>query len=210
MIDPFEYPDEVLWELSDPNYDYDLAEESAFHSKGLGVCENSEGEGADYSSSEFDRLDILGDFKSYEELKDYQKYLSRFYEENYPSKVTKVYWIYVQSNKKYRKSTKFSGKWLLFIPEEHIDAAWDQVKDATEKGLLGGSSKVSTKLGYRGSEYVICVHTYNWKDEYDVIRIRENLRDLGFEKPIPYKTDEDTIKRKYAKNGDKNLAKYYI
>jgi hypothetical protein len=96
----------------------------------------------------------------------------------------------------------------LFIPEKHIDAAWQQVKDALENGQLGKRAKVSTKFGKRSDDYVICVYTYSWKDEKDVTRIREVLRDLGFTRPIPYKTDEDTLKGKYFQPG-KPLSKYY-
>lgn len=202
MIDPFEYPDEVLWELSDPNIDYDLIEESAYHSRQIGIYENTDGSVNDY-----------GDKKNktayHEELKSYQKHLAESFKESAPSKATHVYWIYAESTKKYKKSTPNSGKWLLFLKPEFIDAAWEQVKDATEQGLLGGQSKVSTKKGFKGSDFVICVYSYNWKDEKDVMRIRQELRELGFEKPIPYKTDADTLAGKYSSKGHKGISKYY-
>lgn len=104
------------------------------------------------------------------------------------------------------------GKWLVFVPEKFINAAWEQIKDATEKGLLGGSSKCSTLKGRKngpGSDYVCCVFTYDWRDEKDVMRVREALRELGFTKPLPYKTDADTIAGKYACKGAKKISKYW-
>jgi len=53
---------------------------------------------------------------------------------------------------------------------------------------------------------VICVYTYDWADEVDVRRIREELRRLGITWKIPYKADEDTIKGRYGKG----VSKYYL
>jgi hypothetical protein len=92
---------------------------------------------------------------------------------------------------------------------ECLNIAWEQIKDATEQGLLGGRSKVSTLKGEKGKEYVICVFTSDWKNEKDVMRVRDRLRELGFEKPLPYKTDADTIAKKYACKGDRKISKYW-
>jgi hypothetical protein len=127
-----------------------------------------------------------------------------------PTDCTKSWWLYAESRRKHKKATKNSGKWILFIPPEHINAAWEQIKDATEQGPLGGRAKCSTKKGWKGkgNDYVIIVYTYDYKDTTDVMRIREELRELGFTKPIPYKTDADTKAKKYAGCGQK-IAKYY-
>lgn len=146
----------------------------------------------------------------HEEIKRYQQSLSISSGEKIPSLAERVYWIYAESTKKAKKPTKDSGKWLIFCPTDQIDAAWNQVKDATERGMLGGKSKVSTLKGFRGKDFVICCYTYNWKDEEDVMRVREALRELGFEKPLPYKTDADTMAGKYEATGHKNIAKYYV
>jgi hypothetical protein len=196
----FDEPDEVLWELSDPNLDYDLIEESAYHSKSIGVYENAWGLPYDYSKKKYDGSDVVFDGPVSK--------IKQESDEKYPSKYTEDYWIRAYSQKQ-KTGTKFGGKWLLFTPKNHIDAAWAQVKDATERNLLGPESKVSTKLGEQGPDYVICVFTKNWKNEEDVMRVRQVLRDLGFERPIPYKTNEDTIARKYAKDGHKGLSKYF-
>ena len=126
-----------------------------------------------------------------------------------PSKNRESYWIYAASTKKYKKPTKYSGKWLIFIEPKFIDAAWEQIKDATERGILGGQAKVSTLKSFKGDKHVICVYTYNWKDGKDVMRVREALREIGFEKPLPYKSDADTRAGKYESTGHKNISKYF-
>ena len=189
MFDPFEYPDEVLDELFSPYFEEQLDDYSEYNDK---------------------ILPIAGGTRTHEEIKNYQQSLAKSSGETIPTKSSRVWWIYAESKGKHKKPTKNSGKWLLFCPPEHIDAAWEQIKDATERGLLGAKSKVSTLKGFRGKEYVICVYTYNWKDEEDVMKVREVLRDLGFEKSIPYKSDEDTILGKYEATGHKNISKYFI
>lgn len=125
-----------------------------------------------------------------------------------PSKCTWEYWLHAVSKKRYKKFTKNSGKWLVFSPQDQIDAAWNQIKDATERGLLGGWSKVSTLRGFNGKDHVVCIYTYNWKDEKDVMRVRNVLRKLGFVNPMPYKTDQDTRAGKYASKNH-NISKYF-
>jgi hypothetical protein len=36
------------------------------------------------------------------------------------------------------------------------------------------------------------VYTYDWQDEKDVRRVRQELRELGITQRIPYKSDEET------------------
>lgn len=204
----FDEPDDVLWELSNPNLDYDLIEESAFHHKGIGIYENTWGLPNDYSEKKYDKtyIKLCNSSHSNKVKLKREKAIKK---EILPSKYTDDYWIRAYSPRDSTKNSKQSGKWLSFVPKTEIDAAWEQVKDATELGLLGPISKVSTKLGEQGSEYVICIYTKDWKDERDVMRVRERLRELGFEKPMPYKTDADTIAGKYACKGIKNISKYF-
>jgi len=56
---------------------------------------------------------------------------------------------------------------------------------------------------------VICVYTYDWTDKEDVKRIRQELRDLGITRKIPYKADRETLSGKYAIRGDKRISKYF-
>ncbi len=56
---------------------------------------------------------------------------------------------------------------------------------------------------------VICVYTYDWMDEKDVRRVREELREIGIARKIPYKSDQDTLDGKYQVSGHTRISKYY-
>ena len=94
-----------------------------------------------------------------------------------------------------------------------IDEVWARIRDATERGLLGGSSKVATARpnpnAANPKTKVICVYTYDCADENDVMRVRTQLRQLGITARIPYKADDDTFAGKYSKRGDKAISRYY-
>jgi len=131
-----------------------------------------------------------------------------------PSQVTEAYWLSAERKAgEYPAHTERGGKWLLFVPVSQIDEVWAKVKDATEKGLLGGSSKVATaKPNPNATNHdskVICVYTYDWTDEEDVRRVRAVLRELGIVANIPYKADNDTLAGNYANRGQKRISKYY-
>lgn len=106
-----------------------------------------------------------------------------------------------------------SGKWLIFVSIYNLDRIWSKIKTATEQGRLGAESKAATAkknpLGQNSNVKVIRVYTYDWKDEQDVKKIREELRLLGIIRKIAYKADEDTIEGKYRSTGHQNLSKYY-
>lgn len=128
-----------------------------------------------------------------------------------PSQVDETYWLYAERQKgRYKKPNDHSGKWLIFAPENKIDAAWVKVKKLTEDGKLGNSSKVSTKRGNQGRDFVICVYTYDWTDKEDCMRIREALREGGFTQLLSYKSDEDTLAGRYAGAQEKKIAKYRV
>lgn len=150
----------------------------------------------------------------HELIKATQREISLPYSDAKPSKVTDVYWIYpIRKKGKYPKATPRSGKWLIFVDPENVDEVWAKIKKAVEEGKLGDSAKVSTAkpnpLAGKSRAHVICVYTYDWTDENDVKRIREELRKLGITNKIPYKADEDTLKGKYQITGHRRISKYY-
>jgi hypothetical protein len=107
-----------------------------------------------------------------------------------PSQVERTYWIYAEREpnaSEYPDNTPRSGKWLIFRTRAEVDAVWERVKDATKHGLLGPAAKVATAkpnpLG-RPGRHVVCVYTYDWRDEADVLRVREVLRRLGITETI--------------------------
>lgn len=106
-----------------------------------------------------------------------------------------------------------SGKWLVFVDRTQVDDIWARIKRATEEGKLGAGAKVSTAKTNPNStdisKNVICVYTYDWTDKEDVMRIREELRQIGITWKIPYKSDLDTIRGKYRVKGDRRISKYF-
>lgn len=130
-----------------------------------------------------------------------------------PSLVADRYWLYATRKKgKYPSHTKRGGKWLIFVPVQNIDAAWDKIRRATEDGQLGEISKVATGKPNPNARdpgvKVICVYTYDSEDERDVWRVRQKLRDLGFTNTLFYKTDAATYAGKYAKHGHRGVSKF--
>lgn len=150
----------------------------------------------------------------HELIKARQREISLPFANAKPSEVAEVYWIYaIRKKGDYPKPTTRSGKWLIFIDNKDVDEVWAKIKKATEAGKLGDSSKVATAKpnsnATNPNTKVICVYTYDWNDENDVRRLREELRKLGITNKIPYKTDEDTLAGKYQIMGNKKISKYY-
>jgi hypothetical protein len=131
-----------------------------------------------------------------------------------PSEVTDRYWLHAERKTgSYPAATENCGKWLVFVPVAQIDEVWAKIELATEEGRLGSSVKVATARpnpnATNPDTKVICVYTYDWTDEADVKRIRQQLRELGITSKIPYKADQDTYAGKYAIQGHKRISKYY-
>ncbi|MFH1247219.1 MAG: putative phosphothreonine lyase domain-containing protein [Candidatus Micrarchaeota archaeon] len=156
---------------------------------------------------------VLAMKENLSEIKAKLREISSLYSEAKPSEVVDVYWIYAERKKgAYPASTEKSGKWLIFVPIGELDTFWEKIKIATEKGILGNSAKVATAKpnpNAASSAKVICVYTYDWSDEKDVMRVREELKKLGAIRKIPYKSDGDTLARKYVNRGNTRISKYY-
>lgn len=132
-----------------------------------------------------------------------------------PSSETGVMWIHARGARIPRAASRGGcGKWLCFVSRPDVDEAWDKILHALVDGRLGHAAKVSTAmpnpLAKRGKSHVICVYTDDADDEADVVRVREVLRELGFDQPIPYKTDAATEAGEYKAHGDKNISKYFM
>jgi DNA-binding transcriptional LysR family regulator len=123
-----------------------------------------------------------------------------------PTKTTQMYWIVEDAPSAAPNAVddELAGKWLVFLPAEEVDAAWRRIRDATAAGELGISAKVSTAKpnpGARDDRYVIYVYTADWRDEVEVMRVREALRALGVEDRIGYKRNLETFRGEYSKKG---------
>ena len=94
-----------------------------------------------------------------------------------------------------------SGKWLVWLRKENVDRYWIKIRKAVRAGKLGGWAKVSTagsKKSAKTGLFVICIYTYDSTDQQDVMRVRLVLRELGLQKPIPYKRNLDTDQLRYG------------
>ncbi len=107
-----------------------------------------------------------------------------------PSQVSGNYWIESKRKVDGPGPTPRAGHWLIVTSAAEADALWARIKAATESGLLGYKSKVTTaSRSGRASEREIHVVTYDADDGADVARVRAALRDLGLSDKIPYHVD---------------------
>ena len=134
-----------------------------------------------------------------------------------PSEIDEEYWVYARSKnkKKYSESTENCGKWMIFAYKgEQLDNIWENVKKATERGLLGDSSKVSTNKdnsnALNKNSGVICIYTYDSNDKKDLKRIAKELFKIEEIERLVYKEDNATHDGKYANRGDKKISKWVI
>ena len=140
--------------------------------------------------------------------------MSGLFSQKLPSRTISDYWIYAErKHGKYPDHAARGGKWLVFVGDQNIDRIWTKIRITTEGGRLGSMSKVATAKFNpdfsNAKAKVICVYTYDWRDEQDVKRVREELRKIGIARKIAYKTDEDTDRGEYRSTGAKNISNYY-
>jgi hypothetical protein len=103
-----------------------------------------------------------------------------------------------------------SGKWLLFVDRKNVDDVWVNIATAVKAGRLGPQAKVATAMpsSYgRPGKHVINVYTIDADDREDVMRVRAELRALGFKAKIAYKSDETTREGRYEGTG--RVSKYF-
>lgn len=129
-----------------------------------------------------------------------------------PSVNTETFYIHATRRAgSYPRKTEDSGKWLIFVPVLAVDEVWGRIRQATENGDLGGASKVATAkpnaLTLHNNKRVICIYTYDCRDEADVMRVRAELRKLGINESISYKPDKATRAWAYSRDGTR-VGKY--
>jgi hypothetical protein len=123
-----------------------------------------------------------------------------------PGKTTRMYWIVQDAPGVCPDAIQdeLAGKWLIFLPPEEVDTAWIKIRNATCRNELGISAKVSTAKpnpDSRDNTKVIYVYTADWRDEAEVMRVRERLRELGFTDRLGYKRNIETFKGEYSQKG---------
>lgn len=121
-----------------------------------------------------------------------------------PQNCDAVPWIYAwaeSARDKTQADLEWSGKWMLFVSEAAVNHVWADIEKAVQAGKLGDCAKVATayRTQWNTRTRVICVYTRDYRDLKDVWRVREELRGMGFDKPLRYKTDTATIAGQYGK-----------
>ena len=138
----------------------------------------------------------------------------RILQDKYPSKISSKPWV-VAINEiiKYPNYTVRSGKWCVFVNKSEHDDWWAKIKQALNEGQLGDQIKTSTglksPLAVADSKAVIIIYTYDYEDKDDVMRIRNELRELGIQWKVTYKPDKATKEGKYSNRGDAKISIYY-
>lgn len=97
------------------------------------------------------------------------------------------------------QTTDRTGKWCIFRDEATVDALWAKIQQAVvNKELPAGLvSSPANAQRYQGT-YLICVFTHEWRDQADVMRVREILRGMGVDEELGYKRDLDTANGVYG------------
>lgn len=70
-----------------------------------------------------------------------------------PSVHTASKWIHEPLQQSQNQSK--GGKWMVFVPTERVDDAWDKIKLAVRQGKLGNAAHVSTKAALTGKYFNI-------------------------------------------------------
>ena len=123
-----------------------------------------------------------------------------------PSQETNRFWIYADNPNAshddichcYDPELDYSGKWLLYVRLDELDAAWELIRQSTESGRLGTQSKTSTAKT-RGNYKVVCVYTRDCREIEDVRRVVNMLRKLGFLERLFYKENAATYAGQYER-----------
>jgi len=99
-----------------------------------------------------------------------------------PSNMNAIYWIESKPLTPMPDLTSRAGEWRIETTVAEVDDLWVKIREATERGLLGYKSKVSTspaKGQSNASARLIVVRTYDADDSADVLRIQTVLREMG-------------------------------
>ena len=123
-------------------------------------------------------------------------------------------WIWAEAPACDEELGPYTGKWLLRVPSDDVDATWAKVAAATVAGELGIEAKVSTRGNNETSRHaegadthVICVYTRDCRDVVDVEQVLAKLRGLGFGGLLTYKEDGATYAGVYGKGASLFVAR---
>jgi hypothetical protein len=108
------------------------------------------------------------------------------------------------------------GKWLIRMTCPYVEDYWPLIVHAVEAGTLGLSAKIATDWGRENDaagpwrNHVVCVYTYDWRDEDGVLRVARRLHEIGAVKKmkLTYKPDVFTYDGRYEGNAAGDIAIY--
>jgi hypothetical protein len=130
-----------------------------------------------------------------------------------PSRFTGDHYLHATAPNAGDVSTPRPGKWLIFVSRSRVDALWETIRRAVERGRLGHAAKVSTALPEPSArdpkKHVIAVYTGDENDAVDVRRVRDALRGLGVTWRIPYKSDAVALAGQNDEMRGGPATKYY-
>ena len=100
-----------------------------------------------------------------------------------PSELAAVYWIEAKRREgDYPAPTAKAGEWRIGLTVQNVDRIWERVKALTVAGKLGYKSKVSTAPATGQADpdaRLLCVRTYDVRDQADVARVKAALLGIG-------------------------------
>ena len=115
----------------------------------------------------------------------------------------RVVWLYAEAEPKPTYDSLLVGKWQIFVPRTAINRVWEELAEATQRGDLGISSKVSGTLSnpnaHDPNSHVIVLYAADWRNLDDLRRMLRRIREAGVEQAIYFKRDRETLAGQYSK-----------
>ena len=109
-----------------------------------------------------------------------------------------------------------SGKWMVFCDPSSIDTTWADIARMVCFTRRRGQAKVSPRSVDAGGKpldedtHVICVYVDDYTDEEEVMKLRQDLRDVGIGWTLSFKPDSYTHLGIYSGNPWKvQPSRYY-
>lgn len=118
-----------------------------------------------------------------------------------PSKARAV-WLYAEREPKPLYDPALVGKWNVFVPRTAVDKVWAALADATERGELGISAKVSASLSnpnaHDPNSHVVILYAADWRDIEELRRMLRRIREAEIKQSVYFKRDIETLSGKYS------------
>ncbi|KAG7088630.1 hypothetical protein E1B28_012602 [Marasmius oreades] len=100
-----------------------------------------------------------------------------------------------------------AGKWMMFCTTGEVDMVWEKVARFCMEEMKG-YARVSPNKG--DDQHVVSVYVEDFEKYSEVMRVREALKEIGFNRPIGFKMDAYTLLGIYRKNPwGINCNRYY-